>query len=342
MAVINITPLTDITALIASDSVNEGDVILLEEGTYFQTVLIPKNNIRLVAKGPKVIFDGRSTLVAAFILTNVTGVAIEGMHIKHYRVTGIEIDGGSGNRLIKNKISNILNIGILISDSGRNLIWNNEISRCGDGILLISEGSSNNWIIDNTVKECYDDGFEAVSATLSSNAFIANKAIKNRFTGFDIFGNNNLFLNNTSTDNNQGMLLNAGSSSVAIGNEIKGSKVDGYVVNFGYINHFAGENRSECNRLAGIFDQGENGMFLNNEVSYNSNSGFFLVSTGSLIKDNKLICNIPQNINDIGSDNSLINNKEKPCEPCESPGEVCDTCFDKKADNPDCLKGRCE
>lgn len=58
MAVINVTPLTDITDLIASDNVAEGDVLLLEEGIYFQTVNILKNNIRIIAKGPEVIFDG--------------------------------------------------------------------------------------------------------------------------------------------------------------------------------------------------------------------------------------------------------------------------------------------
>ncbi len=35
MAVINVTPLTDITALIASDAVSPGDVLLLEDGLYF-------------------------------------------------------------------------------------------------------------------------------------------------------------------------------------------------------------------------------------------------------------------------------------------------------------------
>lgn len=55
MAVIKVTPIMDITALIASDNVNEGDVLLLEEGIYFQTVNILKDNIRIVAKGPGVI-----------------------------------------------------------------------------------------------------------------------------------------------------------------------------------------------------------------------------------------------------------------------------------------------
>lgn len=144
-------------------------------------------------------------------------MVIEGVNIRHYRANGIEIDGGSGNRIIKNKINNTLNVGILISNSGRNLIWKNQITRCADGIMLVLDGASNNWIIDNTAKECFDDGFDAASSTLNSNAFISNKAIINRFAGFDVLGSNNLLLNNTAIDNRQGILINVGSNTVSIG-----------------------------------------------------------------------------------------------------------------------------
>ena len=142
MAVTNVTPLTDITALIASESVNEGDVLQLEEGIYFQSVIIPKNNIRIIAKGPKVILDGKSTLITAFILSNVTGVIIDGTNIRYYRANGIEIDSGSGNRIIKNTINNTFNFGISILDSSNNLIWKNEVSKCSDGIRLSSASTT--------------------------------------------------------------------------------------------------------------------------------------------------------------------------------------------------------
>lgn len=71
VAIINVTPLMDITELIRSNSVNEGDVLLLEEGIYFQTVAVLKNYIRIVAKGPEVIFDGKGILLDAFILPDV-------------------------------------------------------------------------------------------------------------------------------------------------------------------------------------------------------------------------------------------------------------------------------
>ena len=186
MAIINITPLTDITALIASDNVSEGDALLLEDGIYYQTVIIPKNNIRIIAKGTEVIFDGKSTLTAAFTLSNVTGVLIKGINIRHYRANGIVIEGGYGNRIIKNTINNMLDSGIVMINSRGNLIWKNEICSCSDGVRLI-QGSTSNRVIENVVKECFDDGFESFLAPDSNNAFISNTAMRSRFNGLDIY-----------------------------------------------------------------------------------------------------------------------------------------------------------
>lgn len=112
MAVINVNPLMDITSLINSDRVNEGDVLLLEEGIYFQSVAVLKNNIRIVAKGPGVIFDGKSTLLDAFLLPDVVGVMIEGITIRHYRASGILIEFGFGHRIVNNKIINMIENGV--------------------------------------------------------------------------------------------------------------------------------------------------------------------------------------------------------------------------------------
>jgi hypothetical protein len=120
--------------LIASDNVNAGDVLLLEDGIYHQTVNIAKNNIRIAAKGPEVIFDGRSTLGSAFTLSNVTGVVIAGIKMRHYRFNGVLIASGSGNRIIQNIISNTLSNAIDVRNSSSNLIWKNEICNCFDAV----------------------------------------------------------------------------------------------------------------------------------------------------------------------------------------------------------------
>ncbi|WP_373000033.1 hypothetical protein [Lutispora sp.] len=138
MAVINITLLTDINALIASDNVNEGDALLLEEGIYFQTVNILKSNIRIVAKRPGVILDGKDILFTTITLSNVVGVGIEGINIRNYRFENIIIRSGSGNRIINNRIiSDPLSDGIEIVGSSGNLIWKNEICDSFKGRSLV-------------------------------------------------------------------------------------------------------------------------------------------------------------------------------------------------------------
>ncbi|HHY81997.1 MAG TPA: hypothetical protein GX505_04875 [Clostridiales bacterium] len=330
MAVINITPFTDITELIASDRVNAGDVLLLEEGIYFQNVIITKDNIRIIAKGPGVIFDGQSSLITAFTLSNVTGVVIEGVNIRHYRFDGIVIDGGSGNRIIKNRINNLLTIGISVFHSSGNLIWKNEVCRCNDGIVLNLTSTSNR-IIDNIVKDCSGTGFGTVLASDSNNAFVSNKAIRNRLIGFDIFGNNNLVYDNLAIDNNEGIRTGDGSNTLIIGNVVKGCTLNGYFITDGIRNQFSGENHIACNRIAGILDQGELGVFYKNEISFNGDTGITLFFFNNLVMDNILVCNVPENIIERGSGNIFINNIQKPCEPCEAPGVICGDC--DKEDN---------
>lgn len=331
MAVINVTPQMDITALIASDNVNEGDILLLEEGIYFQTVAVIKNNIRIVAKGPGVIFDGRSILLDAFILPDVVGVMIKGVNIRHYRASGILIEFGLGHRILNNKIGNMLEHGIEVMGSSSNLIWRNEICNCHDGVLLIS-GSTNNWVMENIAKDCFEDGFESVLGPDSNNAFISNTAIRSRFHGLDVYGSNNLLLNNLLLDNGLGVIINQGNGTIAIENMIKGTKQDTYIIFNGYFNHFAGESKMVCNRRTGIENNGQFNMIMNNEISYNGDTGLLLGTTSvlNLVMGNKLVCNIPENIIDNGTNNSLIDNIDKPCEACELPTDVCGNCFDEQ------------
>lgn len=336
MAVINVTPLTDITALINSDSVAEGDVLLLEEGIYFQSVAVLKNHIRIVAKGPGVIFDGRSLLMDAFLLPDVIGVMIEGITIRHYRASGIAVEFGGSHGIVNNKITNMIENGIELMSSRGNLIWKNEIENCYDGVLLI-EGSTNNWVIDNVARGCYGDGYEAFLGPDSDNAFISNLAIGNRNNGMEIYGSNNLLLDNILIDNGQGVIINEGNSSLAIGNLIRGTKLGTYQIFNEYFNHFVGDNNIVCNRREGIENNGLFNMFVNNEIAFNGDIGILLGQTSvlNLVMDNKLVCNIPENIDDRGIDNHIINNIEKACEPCQAPSEVCHKISKEKSSKED-------
>ena len=315
----------DITALIASDTVSPGDVLLLEDGLYFQTVNVTKKNIRIIAKGRNVVFYGNSRLLAAFVLSAVSGVEINGITMQYYSGSGVIIDSGNGNRIVNNKIVNMINYSITISSSSANLLWKNDICNVYNGIRLFL-ASTNNRIIENTVKDCYNDAFETFSEPDSNNVFISNTAIGTRGYGMIIYGRNNLLLNNVLIDNGQGGVnINAGNNTIAINNIVKNSKLNGYFV-FQHSNVYVGGNQIECNLREGMLILDENGIFQDNHIAYNGGYGISLATSAAnnLFLENTLKCNIPANIVERGIDNVLIGNADKPCEPCELPGDKCD------------------
>lgn len=326
MAVITVSPATDISALIASDNVSPGDVLVLEDGEYFQTVNVTKDYLRLVAKGTKAVFDGKSILAAAFILNDVTGVEVNGVSIMHYRVNGIRIERGGGHRIVGNKINRVLVYGINVTFSRENLIWKNEICHAVDGVLL-GGSSVNNHILENLATLCEDDGFESFSQTDSNNVFAGNVAINNGGFGLEVWGNNNLMLNNVLVSNRLGGInVSNGSNSIAIGNLVKNSGSRGCFANL-----FFGENNVEGNLREGITVLGTfpNGIFHRNTVRYNTDSAITLGADtrSNFVFDNVFKCNIPFNIRDLSDNNNYFGNIDEPCKPNELPFEDCGGCL---------------
>ncbi|MBR0596292.1 right-handed parallel beta-helix repeat-containing protein [Sinanaerobacter chloroacetimidivorans] len=307
MAIINVSPSTNITALIASAAVSEGDVLLLADGVYNQTVVISKNYIRIVAAGNRAIFDGTNTLVAAFILAGVTGVEINGLIIRRYIVFGIAIIGGSANRILCNSISQIELFGIFVAGSSANLIWRNKIRNVDDGVLLIA-ASTSNWVIENTVKDSNFDGFESFLSVDANNAFISNFACDCGDNCFEIRGANNLVYRNTAVNATfADFLIASGNNIVAIEN--KGSNAqDGAVVTSN--NAFLGRNDLHDNSQSGLEISGDFNIIQSNLITFNKDSGILLNSTANdnFIFFNRVECNTPADITNRGIDNNLLQN----------------------------------
>ena len=317
MAIINISPDTDITAFIASAAVSEGDVLLLAQGTYDQSVIISKNYVRLVSKDRKAVFDGSDLLANAFSLNGVTGVEIDGVNIQNYLSNGISISGGTGNRIIRNLITDIGNRGISVSGSTANLIWKNQINNVFDGVELISS-STNNWVIKNWISDTIDDGFESFLPNDQNNAFIGNLAHDCGGNCFEIFGANCLALNNTAADcSNSGYLIAAGSNSVAIENSAK-KCVDGVLQTSQ--NVFLALNELKSNNGSGLEIRTDFNIAVWNHIAFNLDSGLVLGpnSNGNFIYQDKVECNTPFDIVTGGTDNNLLRNITGCREDCRS------------------------
>jgi len=322
MAVIYVSPQTDITALIASAEVSPGDVLVLEDGIYHQTVIITKDFLRIVAQGCDAIFDGKNILLDAFILMNVTGVEINGIKITNYQADGIRINEGTANRIIGNIIQDVSNIGIAVYSSSSNLIWKNKVIHAFDGILL-RFGSTNNRVVENLVRLCEDDGIESWLLPDENNVFIGNTATNNARFGMEIFGPNNLVLFNVVKDNGSIGVFIAGANIAVINNEIKNNNNSGVLLFTSSPNVFVGGNEVDCSKVFGVDIYSNNGNIQENAITFNKSIGIRLnLTAGSnMIFDNKLICNPPVNILDTSEvnpffvpDNIILDNIDQPCD----------------------------
>lgn len=179
----------------AIDAANTGDVILVDEGNYYENLVVKKNGISIMGKNKeKTVIDGKKTgsvvriegnnvIINEFTVQNSGGSGKDDAGISFYsannnmvanmlivnNIVGISIYSGSNNNLVSgNEIkSNSLN-GILIFSSSDNKIYNNNIQDNKIGIYADSARTnriySNNFIdnndqaYDNSGKNSWDDG----------------------------------------------------------------------------------------------------------------------------------------------------------------------------------------
>jgi parallel beta-helix repeat protein len=155
----------------AVTAASAGTKILVCTGTYHEAVNIStsaKNGLKLVAMGAPgtVVMEGEMenpAFLAAFHLTNVSGILIRGFTIRDYHEAGILLGsppmpgvapaGATDNRIRKNDISMSHHDGIALYNSARNLIEHNYVhdnpSEIACGIQIGFSGSDNNVVRHN-------------------------------------------------------------------------------------------------------------------------------------------------------------------------------------------------
>ena len=308
MAIINVSPSTNISTLIASVSVAEGDVLLLEDGVYYQSVLISKNNIRIVSESCRAVFNGFGFLASAFILNGVSGVEIFGVTMRDYIGYGVYINGGSANRIVSNTIYDIGANGVQIFASSANLVWRNWIRNVVDGVFL-NFGSSNNQLIENFVRDCSNDGLETFLLEDANNTFIGNRVQDCRDHCIESFGRNCLvYRNNVFNAGNSGYYLVAGSGVMAIENRSEHCR-DGCIVNAS--NAFIARNEFSNNNRKGLDMLVDFNIIQSNLITGNRDSGLVLEFTAdyNFIYKNKIECNTPLDIVTGGTGNNFLSNQ---------------------------------
>ncbi len=307
MAVILVNPNIDLTTLIASATVNPGDVLLLEDGVYNQSVNISKNYLRIVARGRNAIFNGGNTLADAFILTNVQGVEIRGITIMDYTDDGIQLTAGFAHRILNNKIIRVGNRGIALIRSNSNFILRNQFAQASYGIRV--ETSDGNVIIQNKVSHCINDGIEVLPSNDTTNYFIGNFAEKCGGNGLEISGIGNFIWKNVAVGNSlNGLRAFFGNNNVVIENISKDNAGDAFM--FSDVNGYMYNNVFENNSESGIDLSGDYNIILNNLIACNKDNGININAGADFntISNNILRYNTPTQINNNGANNNFIDN----------------------------------
>lgn len=170
----------------AIDAANDKDIISVDEGTYFENIVL-KKSVLLVGKNKNnTIIDGKGTdsvisignpgvIVSGFTIRNSGGNETQDVGIEIHSASGgiitnniiinngvgILISFSDGNEILYNDIYSNHKYGIFIKSKIGNEIYNNSIHNNGFGISLNGGGRnsviySNNFI-DNK-EQAYDDG----------------------------------------------------------------------------------------------------------------------------------------------------------------------------------------
>lgn len=267
---------------------NLGDIVLVDKGSYKESVAVSTNSIRIVARVKHgVILESSNSSENAIKLDNIYNVEIFGFIIQNSH-RSIWIYRGGYHRIIGNIFQNHNADGIIFEDSTGNLLYQNTIRHnFSVGVLLgwSTPGSTSNWIIENVINNNGGHGVEIWTPAAAGNAVINNRIYCNNGEGIFTKGQNTLLYGNRVENNStNGVKLQLGNNSNVLNNTITGNRSDGVDIS-------SDQNIAFANLVKKNYG---NGIVI---------SGYENIVQGNIVIDNKG-GNIENNCN-----NSIFDNK---------------------------------
>jgi parallel beta-helix repeat protein len=313
-----------------------GDKILVCPGTYFESVLINKSDLRIEAQAAPdvVVLQGTRAQPFGFHLLNTTGVLLQGFRVQGFGRGNIRIEGStaplegisSGNILRKNVTTDAGTDGIQVVNSSANVVEQNtsfnNLGASSDGIFVCgvppivftdpctpSGAASSGNIIRHNQTSGNRFGIH-LNGTGPDNVVFRNETFDNRMAGISLLrsgqaepgGTGNVVFRNDSYRNGTRGIQNLGMSP---GNVIENNRV--FANNQGgiFIGNSTGvtarNNRSENNIGFGIRLQNgaANNLVEKNEVFQNTQDGIQLEGGPLVVTNNFVQLNlIRQNLRD--------------------------------------------
>lgn len=251
----------------AVNGANDGDIIVVRDGTYTENINV---NTRLTIRSEN--GSAFTTVIAANPKNNVFIIKAD-----YVNVNGFTVKGATAHELPEYAAGIILELGTDYCN-----ISDNNVSYNGDGIWLWN--SSNNIIANNIANSNRNIGIFVVS--ISDNNTIINNIVNfNNVSGIELWGsNNNMILNNTASGNDRGIYLMDSSENTLSSNNGDSNKNYGFYLLLGGNNLL--QNNANSNTPYGIYlDKSRNNRLQNNTLS-NNNYGIYMFSSDSIIDSN--------------------------------------------------------
>jgi parallel beta-helix repeat protein len=204
------------------DAASKGDIIFVNNGTYYENIVIDKS-IKLIGNNKhNTVIDGRGA-------GNVLKINAENAIIKNFTIRnsgtifpnaginlssnyntieeniiinnlyGMTLYESSYNKIKENLIQENENCGIYLSNSSHNLILYNMIHNQFYNGIGIYDSSDNNTIKNNTLT---NNGFCGINIRISSHTTIISNNISNNNIGIHIPASKNIIDNNYFSNNN--------------------------------------------------------------------------------------------------------------------------------------------
>jgi outer membrane protein assembly factor BamB len=270
----------------ALNQADAGDTLMIDAGTYGETVVVSKNGMSLVGSdsGPNgtVLNIGDSTSATAARGIEATGV--DNLTVRNLRVTnaytGIELIGVTQSRVSGVALLTNGNHAVhLTSGSNYNIVRNSYALR-NSGIGFFSD-ASDSIVFRNNVSERNQTGFSADN-TPSNTVFENNLAVENTGTGYylGLNASNAVLRNNVANGKGVGTFgyESSGSTDNVLfeGNIAKNYSSSGYRLASVNNSRFVG-NVARLNTLHGFmfFQSSENNSVKGNNARNNGGAGFY-------------------------------------------------------------------
>ena len=205
----------------AIDAAEKNDIIFVENGIYYENIVIDKAITIIGENNTKTIIDGRNA--GNVIKINVENVTIKkitiqnsgiyfpnaGINLSSSHATieesilknnfyGMTLYNAQKNTIQNNTIQNNDNCGIYLSHSSNNNFFNNTISNQKYNGFGLYDESNKNIIINNSLKE---NGYCAVNIRISSMNVVIGNNISDNNIGIHIPSMENKISNNSFSNN---------------------------------------------------------------------------------------------------------------------------------------------